>query len=539
MRVLALLSLCTLALAPDTAAAEMGRTRRVGPWNVAALFEKGVFQSCTMARPETRTSPGFGVVRGRDTLTLALFSSKWKLDKGTTYPVTLGAGGATEELQATVGSATAVAIDLTGRDSFVAGLSRASTLEVRAAASTLRLPLDQSGAALAKLNDCFAAETQTASNPFGAPAPANPAQSANPFKRPAPPAAPKPAEPKVVESKPAETKPAASSQQADEAYAKARADCEQDEDAERQIAGCTTVIESGREVTAVQGIAASNRGFGYLKKGDTQRAIASYTEAIRLYPEYANAHWGRADVHMEREAWDGAIADYTAALKLDPKDDYSLQNRGRAHLKKAAWDAAITDLDEALRIKPNEAGVLNLRALGHLRKGDPDRALADADDAIRIKPDFALAYVTRGETLAARGDPAAALADYDSALRLSPDLASAAEGRGKAQAALASQGAGASKGTSAEERRALRAIALVGIAPKACRYDPVFSTVADIAGWSGLSAETLEAEPYAGLRLKETERAEAELRADETGFCERVWAEYGSEGSRVRALVSR
>ncbi len=161
----------------------------------------------------------------------------------------------------------------------------------------------------------------------------------------------------------------------DEAYAKARADCEQDADPDRQVAGCTTVIESGRETQAVQGIAASNRGFGFYKKGDLARSIASYTEAIRLYPEYPNPHWGRADVHMDRQAWDEAIADYTAALKLDPKDDYSLQNRGRAHLGKGAWDAALADFDAALKLKPNESGPLNYRATAYLRKGDLDRAL--------------------------------------------------------------------------------------------------------------------------------------------------------------------
>jgi tetratricopeptide (TPR) repeat protein len=260
---------------------------------------------------------------------------------------------------------------------------------------------------------------------------------------------------------------------------------------------------------------------------------------MRLYPEYAYAHWVRADVHMEREAWDEAIHDYTAALKLDPQDDYSLQNRARAHLKQAAWEAAVADLDEALRIKPNEAAVLNLRALARLRKGDSDRALADADDAVRIKPDLASAYDTRAEILAAQGDVAGAVADYDAALRLSPALTSAAEGRVKVQAALTGRGAAAPKGTSAEERRAVAAIAALDAAPKACRYAPVLSTVGDIANWSGLSAETLETEPFAGLKRREAERTEAELEADRTRFCERVWAEYGPEGTRVPALVRR
>ncbi len=79
----------------------------------------------------------------------------------------------------------------------------------------------------------------------------------------------------------------------------------------------------------------------------------------------------------------------------------------------------------------------------------------------------------------------------------------------------------------------------LGVASRGCGYDPVFATLAAIPSWSGLSAEALEAEPYAGLTRAETERAEAGLKADKTAFCDRVWAEYGAEGTRVRALVER
>src|SRR5215217_4475023 len=178
--------------------------------------EKGVFQYCMMARPETKTSPGFGIARGASQLTLAMFSQKWKLEKGTSYPVTLVAGSAREELQARFESATAVTVDLTGRDAFVEGLARVPALEVRAAASTLRLPLDQGAAALARLRDCLAAEAPVASNPFASAAerPGG-GQAANPFKAPAQPEATAPA------AKPAA--PAAAPRMSDEAYAKARA----------------------------------------------------------------------------------------------------------------------------------------------------------------------------------------------------------------------------------------------------------------------------------------------------------------------------
>jgi len=351
MRVAALLSLCVSLLVPAAAEAETGRVRRVGPWNIAATTEKGVFQYCMMARPETKTSPGFGIARGMSQLTLAMFSQKWKLEKGTSYPVTLVAGSAREELQAKVESATAVAVDLTGRDAFVEGLARVPALEVRAAASTLRLPLDQGAAALARLRDYLASEAPAPSNPFASAAerPGG-GQAANPFKAPAQPEAAAPA------AKPPAPAAAPRMRGLCQGAGRLRAGRRSGSPGRRLHDG----IESGRETQAVQGIAASNRGFGYYKKGDIARSIASYTEAIRLYPEYPNPHWGRADVHMDRQAWDEAIAHYTAALKLDPKDDYSLQNRGRADLGKGAWDAALADFDEALKLKPNESGPAEL-----------------------------------------------------------------------------------------------------------------------------------------------------------------------------------
>jgi len=54
-----------------------------------------------------------------------------------------------------------------------------------------------------------------------------------------------------------------------------------------------------------------------------------------------------------------------------------------------------------------------------------------------------------------------------------------------------------------------------------------------------VSPEMLDTEPYAGLIRDETLRAEAGLKADKAAFCDRVWAEYGAEGTRVRALVER
>jgi tetratricopeptide (TPR) repeat protein len=48
------------------------------------------------------------------------------------------------------------------------------------------------------------------------------------------------------------------------------------------------------------------------------RAIADYTEALRLDPKYTFAYYNRGDAYRYNGDLDRAIADYTEALRLVP-----------------------------------------------------------------------------------------------------------------------------------------------------------------------------------------------------------------------------
>jgi len=60
-------------------------------------------------------------------------------------------------------------------------------------------------------------------------------------------------------------------------------------DLDLQIKGCTSLIESGQWSGKYLAFAYNNRGNAYKVKGDFDRAIADYLEAIRLDPKYAFA----------------------------------------------------------------------------------------------------------------------------------------------------------------------------------------------------------------------------------------------------------
>ena len=69
-------------------------------------------------------------------------------------------------------------------------------------------------------------------------------------------------------------------------------------------------------------------------KGDNDRAIFDYDEAIRLDPKHAVAFYGRGNAWLAKGDNDRAIADYGEAIRLDPKHAVAFYGRGSGWLAK-------------------------------------------------------------------------------------------------------------------------------------------------------------------------------------------------------------
>jgi tetratricopeptide (TPR) repeat protein len=76
-----------------------------------------------------------------------------------------------------------------------------------------------------------------------------------------------------------------------------------------------------------------NRGNTYRNKGDDDRAITDYNEAIRLKPDYAYAFGNRGLAYGRKGDNVRAMADYNEAIRLDPTGAINFCKRGRLKLK--------------------------------------------------------------------------------------------------------------------------------------------------------------------------------------------------------------
>jgi tetratricopeptide (TPR) repeat protein len=92
------------------------------------------------------------------------------------------------------------------------------------------------------------------------------------------------------------------------------------------------------------------RGTTYIGKGDYDRAIADYNQAIRLDPNYVGAYVNRSWYYIQKGEYDKALADCNQALRLNPNNREAYYVRGLAYKAKGNQAQADRDFVEAKRL---------------------------------------------------------------------------------------------------------------------------------------------------------------------------------------------
>jgi len=232
-----------------------------------------------------------------------------------------------------------------------------------------------------------------------------------------------------------------------------------------KIQGCSRIIKSGRlrgKPISKKNIADvyTNRGRGYLDKGQYDRAIADHNKAIELAPKIAAYYFNRGLVYSDKDQPERAIADYDRAIELNPKYAKAYFYRGTAYddmvePERAGLDfgkaieidsnyvdayisrggvfflmyffadpdtanlrLAIADFDKAIKLDPKKSSAYNGRAEAYREIGEYDRAIADYNKALKLRPKWAMVYNSRGLAHKKNGQSDKAIADFRKAAKL-------------------------------------------------------------------------------------------------------------------------
>jgi tetratricopeptide (TPR) repeat protein len=153
-------------------------------------------------------------------------------------------------------------------------------------------------------------------------------------------------------------------------------------------------------------------------KGDNQGAIADYTQAIQIKPDYAEAYSNRGDARSELKDHQGAIEDYSQAIKLKPDYADAYNSRGVDRFDLGDKRGAIEDYSQAIKLKPDYAEAYSNRGNARSELKDHQGAIEDYSQAIKLKPDYADAYYNRGSARSDLGDKRGAIADSQQAAKL-------------------------------------------------------------------------------------------------------------------------
>ena len=167
------------------------------------------------------------------------------------------------------------------------------------------------------------------------------------------------------------------------------------------------------------------RGRDLLLKGEYDKALADYNQALRLKPDYAEAYNGRGAAWRSKGEHGKAFADFNEAIRLRPNFSMAYKNRGNAWSAKGEYANAFADFDQAIRLQPDYAEAYYFRGLSWSLYGENDAAIADYDTALKLKPDYPEAYFSRGMLWGVEGMHDKALADLNQTIRLKPDYAEA------------------------------------------------------------------------------------------------------------------
>lgn len=165
----------------------------------------------------------------------------------------------------------------------------------------------------------------------------------------------------------------------------------------------------------------NNLGYSLREAGDSAGALAAFTRAVHLKPDYAEAYTSIADLYAKQGSDGEALANYRHSLSINADDAKTLLNYGVALQKAGNRDGAEQQFQHVLRIAPQDsAAYVDLGGL-YNDEGRTDEATRSFQQAVSVDPTDPDAYFNLAVMFQRRHQDDLALALYRKVLQLKPD----------------------------------------------------------------------------------------------------------------------
>jgi tetratricopeptide (TPR) repeat protein len=165
-------------------------------------------------------------------------------------------------------------------------------------------------------------------------------------------------------------------------------------------------------------------------RGNTEKAMADFDQAIAIGYDTANAFSSRALFLTALGQYEKAIADFTVAIGKGDASEATLINRAAAFLQMSKIEEAIADYGAAISLNSKNAGVYQQRATAYKIQGDLDKAIEDFSKAMELSPNFIPAIMGRGYVYFQKGEHEEAIRDFSKVIELNSLAAVAYNNRG-------------------------------------------------------------------------------------------------------------
>jgi tetratricopeptide (TPR) repeat protein len=186
------------------------------------------------------------------------------------------------------------------------------------------------------------------------------------------------------------------------------------------------------------------RGMALFDLGDQQGAIADYSSAIAIQPNFIAAYFGRSLVRLSIGDYQAAIADAESAIRLDPNYVSAVRILGKVYQQLNQIPLAVSYYEQAALLYLQQQDEANCRrclesvkqlkallpptaedfyaqAVQKVRAGNYVGALADWNWVIQNDTKNAKAYCMRGLVLCRLGNQREAMQDLNLAIQIDPD----------------------------------------------------------------------------------------------------------------------